>query len=64
MLSAISFGGLLPLGAFDERDHAIEEGRAWAAVIFTLTQSEITSVPPVTAERSPPLSRITGADSQ
>src|ERR1700753_17786 len=27
----------------------------------TLSQSEMTCVPPVTAERSPPLSRITGA---
>ena len=34
-----------------------------AAVMRTLIQSEITCVPPVTAERSPPLSRITGADS-
>lgn len=32
-------------------------------VIRTLIQSETTVVPPVTAERSPPLSRITGADS-
>ena len=30
---------------------------------MTLIQSERTRVPPVTAERSPPLSRITGADS-
>ena len=29
----------------------------------TLIQSDSTRVPPVTAERSPPLSRITGADS-
>ena len=34
-----------------------------AAVIFTLIQSDKTVVPPVTAERSPPASRITGADS-
>src|SRR5580698_6688598 len=34
-----------------------------AAVIFTLIQSEMTVVPPVTAERSPPDSRMTGADS-
>ena len=34
-----------------------------AAVIFTLIQSERTVVPPVTAERSPPASRMTGADS-
>ena len=32
-------------------------------VIFTLIWSESTRVPPVTALRSPPLSRITGADS-
>ena len=34
-----------------------------AAVMRTLSQSETTSVPPVTAERSPPDSRMTGADS-
>ncbi len=34
-----------------------------AAVMRTLIQSESTTVPPVTAERSPPDSRITGADS-
>ena len=34
-----------------------------SAVMRTLIQSETTVVPPVTAERSPPLSRITGADS-
>ena len=34
-----------------------------AAVMRTLSQSEVTRVPPVTAERSPPLSRMTGADS-
>ena len=28
MLRAISFGVFLPLGAFDEPDHAVEEGRA------------------------------------
>ena len=32
-------------------------------VIFTTIQSESTVVPPVTAERSPPASRTTGADS-
>ena len=34
-----------------------------AAVMRTLIQSESTWVPPVTAERSPPDSRMTGADS-
>ena len=33
-----------------------------AAVTLTLIQSETTVVPPVTAERSPPDSRMTGAD--
>ena len=28
MVSAISFGRLLALGAFDHRDHAVEEGLA------------------------------------
>ena len=32
-------------------------------MIRTLIQSDSTLVPPVTAERSPPLSRMTGADS-
>ncbi len=32
-------------------------------VIFTTTWSDSTRVPPVTAERSPPDSRMTGADS-
>ncbi len=34
-----------------------------SAVMRTLIQSDTTVVPPVTAERSPPLSRMTGADS-
>ena len=33
------------------------------AVIRTINQSEITIVPPVTEAKSPPASRITGADS-
>ena len=33
---------LLALGAFDQRDHAVEEGVPCAAVIFTLIQSEMT----------------------
>src|SRR5579875_589011 len=33
------------------------------AVIFTTTRSDSTRVPPVTADRSPPNSRMTGADS-
>ena len=34
-----------------------------SAVTLTLSQSDSTRVPPITAERSPPLSRMTGADS-
>jgi hypothetical protein len=56
-------GGLLALGTLDERDHAVDEGRAGCAVMRTRIQSESTCVPPVTAERSPPDSRMTGADS-
>ena len=42
------------------RSRKVEPG---SAVMRTMIQSEITWVPPVTAERSPPLSRMTGADS-
>ena len=42
------------------RSRKVEPG---AAVMRTTIQSETTSVPPVTALRSPPDSRITGADS-
>ena len=61
MLSAISFGVFCrsaPSTSAIMRSRKVEP---CAAVIFTLIQSEITRVPPVTAERSPPLSRITGA---
>ena len=42
------------------RSMKVEPG---AAVIFTLMKSDRTVVPPVTADRSPPASRMTGADS-
>src|SRR5262249_7201892 len=42
------------------RSRKVEPG---AAVMRTLIQSDSTWVPPVTAERSPPDSRMTGADS-
>ena len=42
------------------RSMKVEPG---AAVMRTLIQSDRTVVPPVTAERSPPASRMTGADS-
>lgn len=61
MLSAISFGvfcrsapSIRPI----IRSRKVEPG---AAVMRTLIQSDRTSVPPVTAERSPPDSRMTGA---
>ena len=63
MLSAISFGVFCrsaPSTRAIIRSRKVEPA---AAVILTLIRSEITWVPPVTAERSPPLSRITGADS-
>jgi hypothetical protein len=42
------------------RSMKVEPG---AEVILTLMKSDSTVVPPVTAERSPPASRMTGADS-
>ena len=42
------------------RSRKLSPGRA---VTLTFSQSETTRVPPVTAERSPPDSRMTGADS-
>src|SRR3954451_1326723 len=63
MLSAISFGVFLrcaPSTSAIMRSRKVEPGDA---VMRTLIQSEITCVPPVTAERSPPASRMTGADS-
>ena len=62
-VSAISFGVRLTDRAFDQGDHAIEKRFAGSAVIFTTMRSEMTRVPPVTPERSPPASRMTGADS-
>ncbi len=56
-------GRLLPRGALDQCDHPIDEGLTGLVVIFTTIRSESTLVPPVTAERSPPDSRMTGADS-
>ena len=63
MLSAISFGVFwrsAPSTSLIMRSMKVEPG---AAVMRTRIQSEITWVPPVTAERSPPDSRITGANS-
>ena len=63
MFSAISFGVFCrsaPSTSAIMRSRKVEPG---AAVMRTVIQSERTRVPPVTAERSPPDSRITGADS-
>src|SRR6266702_3142634 len=63
ILSAISFGVLC---RFAPSTRAIMRSRkVWPglALICTTIQSERTRVPPVTALRSPPLSRMTGADS-
>ena len=63
MLSAISFGVFCraaPSTSAIMRSRKVEPG---LAVMRTLIASDITCVPPVTAERSPPASRITGADS-
>src|SRR5580704_10800137 len=63
MFSAISFGVFCrsaPSTNAIMRSRKVSPG---LDVIFIFTQSESTRVPPVTAERSPPASRITGADS-
>ena len=63
MLSAISFGVFCrsaPSTSLIMRSRKVEPG---AAVMRTRIQSDSTCVPPVTAERSPPDSRMTGADS-
>ena len=54
-------GRLLALGALHQADHPVEEPFAGSAVTRTTSQSDSTRVPPVTALRSPPDSRITGA---
>ena len=63
MLSAISLGvfcRVAPSTSAIMRSRKVSPG---LEVILTLIQSERTLVPPVTAERSPPASRMTGADS-
>jgi hypothetical protein len=51
------------LRAFDQRNHAVEKAVAFSIVMRMTMRSLMTRVPPVTALRSPPLSRMTGADS-
>src|SRR6266508_4060302 len=63
MLSAISFGVFCrsaPSTSAIIRSRKVSPGRA---VIRTTISSDRTRVPPVTAQRSPPDSRMTGADS-
>jgi hypothetical protein len=63
MLSAISLGvfcRLAPSTSEIIRSRKVSPGRA---VMRTTIWSDSTRVPPVTAERSPPASRMTGADS-
>ena len=63
ILRAISFGVFwrsAPSTSLIIRSRKVEP---WAAVMRTLSQSETTRVPPVTADLSPPDSRMTGADS-
>ena len=63
VLRAISFGvfcRLAPSTRAIIRSRNVSPGRA---VMRTTIWSESTRVPPVTAERSPPASRMTGADS-
>ena len=56
MLSAISFGVFCRSAPFDQRDHAVEEGRALGRRDAHLDPvGQHLRVPPVTAERSPPL---------
>ena len=63
IVSAISFGVFwrdAPSTSAIMRSRKVPPG---SAVTRTTIQSESTWVPPVTAERSPPDSRMTGADS-
>ena len=63
MFSAISFGvfcRLAPSTRAIIRSMKVSPG---LDVIFTMIRSDSTFVPPVTADRSPPDSRMTGADS-
>src|SRR5499427_652785 len=63
MLRAISFGVFWRTAPSTSEIMRSRKVEPCAAVMRTLIQSESTLVPPVTAERSPPLSRMTGADS-
>src|ERR1700758_1089560 len=62
MLRAISFGVFWRSAPSTRAIMRSRKVDPCAAVMRTRIQSERTSVPPVTAERSPPDSRMTGAD--
>ncbi len=53
----------LAASAVDERDHLVEKRSPGPAEMRTMIRSDSTVVPPVTPDRSPPASRITGANS-
>ena len=55
----------LPPRAFNQRDHAVQETSCPDSAVtrIMISVADSTRVPPVTALRSPPLSRMTGADS-
>ncbi len=63
MFSAISFGVFCRAAPSTRRIIRSRKVEPGAAVMRTRIQSDSTWVPPVTAERSPPNSRMTGADS-
>ena len=63
MVSAISFGVLVRLAPSTKAIIRSKNPCPGAWVIRIINQSDNTFVPPVTALKSPPLSRITGADS-
>src|ERR1700691_437125 len=63
MLSAISFGVFCRSAPSTKAIILSRKVSPGFEVIRTLITSESTRVPPVTADRSPPASRITGADS-
>ena len=61
MLSAISLGVFCRVAPSTSAIMRSRKVEPWAAVMRTRITSDSTRVPPVTAERSPPLSRMTGA---
>ncbi len=63
MLSAISFGVFCRAAPSTRAIIRSMKDLPGSEAIFTTIRSDSTLVPPVTAERSPPDSRITGADS-